>query len=74
MSVSSAATTSSAVGGVAALQSPAEKAAAIGQEIYVEGGFENFDNGAGQLETRDWSGRFGSEFQNSDSLLDRGNQ
>ena len=33
-----------------------------------EGSLENFENGAGQTETRIWNGRFNIEFQNSDQF------
>ena len=38
------------------------------RKLTWEGGFENFENGAGQTETRDWSGRFNAELQNSDNF------
>jgi hypothetical protein len=46
--------------------SPRPKSIESVRKFTWEASLENFENGAGQTETRIWNGRFNTEFQNSD--------
>jgi len=48
--------------------SPRPKSIKSVRKFTWEGSLENFDNGAGQTETRIWDGRFNTEFQRSDQF------